>query len=90
MFYYFNFDIIISTAESIAFCRPSGFLPPAVAKNFCPPPPPSMAFAASRTTAPASAPRATISSPSMTASIGLPSVTQPIAITIFDALSRKV
>ena len=35
---------------------PSGFLPPAVAKKGCPPPPPWMCFPSSRTILPASKP----------------------------------
>ena len=36
--------------------KPAGFLPPAVAKNFCPPPPPWMSFPHSLTILPASTP----------------------------------
>lgn len=48
-FLYPNFSNIASTA----IFNPSGFLPPAVAKCGCPPPPPWMSLAASRTMFPA-------------------------------------
>jgi len=74
----------------MAACKPSGFLPPAVAKKACPPPPPCISFAASRTTAPAFTPQAVISSPSITVSVGFPSQTEPTTKTSLGERWRRL
>lgn len=52
--------LIASMRKLIASSMPSGFLPPAVAMNGWPPPPPWMNLAASRTSLPALKPASTI------------------------------